>query len=128
MDELMLTVADYAERADLSARQVQRYLADGRLPGARKIGGKWLIPATARPSSYDVVPTSQPGGAELLAAGAALGVLDSAEPSLGRLVELDDAAAELGTTVGGVRRLGAAGLLTVGRFGPRGSLRVWIPA
>lgn len=123
MDELMLTVNDYAERADLSPRQVQRYLADGRLPGARKIGGKWLIPATARPSSYDVVPTSQPA-----AAGELVSFDFGQERSLGRLVELDVAAAELGTTVGGVRRLGDAGLLTVGRFGPRGSLRVYLGA
>jgi len=122
MDELMLTVNDYAERADLSARQVQRYLADGRLPGARKIGGKWLIPSTARPSSYDVVTTSQPVAGELVESFLGGG------PSLGRLVELDVAAAELGTTVGGVRRLGDAGLLTVGRFGPRGSLRVYLGA
>jgi hypothetical protein len=123
MDELMLSSADYARARGLSLRQVQRYLADRRLPGAFKHGGAWMIPATSEPTSHDVVAVAaSTNSAEVLP------VIFDPGPTLGRLVELDAAAAELGTTVGGVRRLGAAGLLTVGRFGPRGSLRVWIPA
>jgi hypothetical protein len=125
MEELMLTVNDYAERAALSPRQVQRYLADGRLPGARKIRGKWLVPATSRPSSYDVVATSSES-AELLPA---VFEAEPARPRLGfELLTLDEAAAELGTTTGGVRRLAAVGRLRIGRFGPCGSLRVLVEA
>lgn len=122
MNAVLLPVADFATRAGLSVRQVQRYLADGRLPGATKVGGKWLIPADAQPveaTSYDVVPAYP---RDLVS-------YDVAPTSpLGVLLALEDAAAALGTTVGGVRRMAADGHLVVGRYGPRGSLRVLVPA
>jgi hypothetical protein len=117
----MLTAKAYASAADLSLRQVQRYLAEQRLPGAAKVAGAWLIPSDARPveaTSYDVVPVSQPG--------ASYDVVATSSP-LGALGTLEEAAELLGTSVGGVRRMAADGLLTVGRYGPRGSLRVYVP-
>jgi hypothetical protein len=110
----------YAAALGLSLRQVQRYLAEQRLPGATKVAGAWLIPSDARPveaTSYDVVPVSQPGASYDVAA--------TSSP-LGALGTLEDAAELLGTTVGGVRRMAADGLLTVGRYGPRGALRVYV--
>jgi hypothetical protein len=117
----MLSVKSYAEAAGLSPRQVQRYLAEGRLAGATKVAGSWSIPSDARPTeaaSYDVVPVTP-------LAGASYDVAATSSP-LGALGTLEDAAELLGTTVGGVRRMAADGLLVVGRYGPRGSLRVYV--
>jgi hypothetical protein len=117
----MLTVKAYAATANLSPRQVQRYLAEQRLPGAAKVSGAWLIPSDARPveaTSYDVVPATSP-------AGPSYDVAATSSP-LGALGTLEDAAQLLGTTVGGVRRMAADGLLVVGRYGPRGALRVYV--
>jgi hypothetical protein len=116
----MLSVKAYAAASGLSPRQVQRYLAEQRLPGASKVAGAWLIPSDARPveaTSYDVVPVSHPVASYDVAA--------TSSP-LGALGTLEDAAQLLGTSVGGVRRMAADGLLVVGRYGPRGSLRVYV--
>ena len=42
-----LTVRASAERWNLSDRMVQRFCIDGRIPGARKFGRSWAIPAGA---------------------------------------------------------------------------------
>lgn len=110
----MLTVAAYADLRNLSVRQVQRYRADGRLPGAQQDArGAWFIPA-------DVVPT--PAAGELVTTSPT----SPTSSPLGELGTLEDAAAVLGTTTGGVRRMARDGLLVVGPYGPRGALRVYV--
>ena len=42
-----LTVRETAEKWNLSDRMAQRYCSEGRVPGARKIGGSWAVPAEA---------------------------------------------------------------------------------
>lgn len=123
--EALVSLADYAEGVGKSLRTVQRWLADGQLPDARQDGeGRWWLPAAAerdmarrRTTSLAVVP-----GGEL--------VLDAQPPPaapMGRLVSLEVAADELGTTAGGVRRMCRDGLYRLGPYGPHGALRVWLP-
>ena len=63
------TVREAAEEWNLSPRKVQKLCIDGRIPGARKFGGAWAIPAgaanpehAARPPAADcwTRPTSCP--------------------------------------------------------------------
>jgi len=42
-----ITVAEAAEKWDITVRQVQRLLAGNKITGAKKHGGTWLIPAGA---------------------------------------------------------------------------------
>ena len=123
--EVLLTRPEYGERYGYGERTMQRYLAEGRLPGAVKNEkGAWLIPADAQ--------VSEPSGSQDVVRQASTGVAPPtpgvrlAAP-LGLLLPLEDVAAALGTSVGGVRRLADAGHLIVGRFGPRGALRVFLP-
>jgi hypothetical protein len=46
----MLGVKDYAARHNAGERTVRTWLADGRLHGARKLNGVWMIPADERPA------------------------------------------------------------------------------
>ena len=41
------TVRETAEKWGLSLRMVQQFCIDGRIPGARKFGKSWAIPADA---------------------------------------------------------------------------------
>jgi hypothetical protein len=114
--------ADYARIIERSERVVERYLAGGRIPGAIKDErGKWIMPADAQPTSSDVVPLNPPSGPS------PIGVLDQLAAPGPRLYTLEEYAEKLGTSVGGVRRLGDAGLITVGPFGFNGALRVFVP-
>lgn len=46
-----MSLRSYAEYAGVSTRTVKRWLAEGRLPTARKTAaGEWFIPADARPT------------------------------------------------------------------------------
>ena len=56
----MLTRAAYAAHHGKSDRTVQRWLADGLLPGAQRTREGWLIPA-------DVLPMPDPPGAGTVA-------------------------------------------------------------
>lgn len=61
-----ITVRQFAEKWDISERLVQKYCARGRIPGARKFGTSWEIPADAGkpedPRRYRYVPkTPSPG-------------------------------------------------------------------
>lgn len=121
-----LGVSQYAKARGKSERQVRRWLADDALPGAYKDrDGQWRIPAGA-------MERRAPDGA--LNRGAPQTALAAPVPApqplaaLGHLVPLDAAAAALGTTVGGVRRMADDGLLAVGPWGPRGALRVHLPS
>ena len=58
-----ITVQEAAERWKISTRLVQRYCVDGRIPGARKFGGAWAIPAGAQ-KPEDPRRTREPAGAE----------------------------------------------------------------
>lgn len=40
-----LTVSQAAEAWGCARQQVQRYITEGRVPGAEKLGPIWLIPA-----------------------------------------------------------------------------------
>lgn len=51
-----ITVKEISARWGVSPRRVQTYCAQGRIPGARKFGGVWQIPADA------VRPMRLPGG------------------------------------------------------------------
>ena len=42
-----MTVAEFSEKWGISLRQVQRLLAENRIPGAQKHGRSWMIPADA---------------------------------------------------------------------------------
>lgn len=120
----LLPLADYAAAMGKSLRTVQRWLADGELPDAEQDeDGRWWVPAGTRrrTSSRDVVPAAAGPARELAAAPASPG------SPLGMLGTLDDAAAALGTTTGGVRRMARDGHLVVGPYGPNGALRVYLP-
>lgn len=54
-----LTVREAAQKWNVSQRLVQRYCAQGRIDGAKKLGASWLIPAeTAKPDD----PRREKGG------------------------------------------------------------------
>lgn len=125
-----LSPADYVrhrrELGDkIGHRTVQRYLPLGRIEGAwQDDGGRWHVPADAR-----VLPAGGTVAVRRATVDAAPPAPDVRPASpFGMLVPLEDAAAALGTTVGGVRRLADGGHLVLGPFGPHGSLRVWVPA
>ena len=42
-----ISVAEAAERWQLSERRVQKFARDGRIPGAKKFSGSWAIPEDA---------------------------------------------------------------------------------
>lgn len=120
-----LDVSAYADRIRRSVRVVQRYLADDELPGAKKDErGRWMIPADARrqeTTSADVVVPP-----DLNKVFAAWGNAPLPETT-SALLTLEQAAEKFGTTEGGIRRMSDAGILTVGRFGPNGALRAYLP-
>ena len=68
-----LSVRETAEKWNISARMVQQFCAQGRVPGARKLGKFWAIPALAeKPQDPRLV---HQGGAKIPPPG---GVLDHA--------------------------------------------------
>ena len=42
-----LDVKDFEKKWDISARRIQTFCSDGRIPGAIKKGGSWFIPEDA---------------------------------------------------------------------------------
>ena len=44
MDEY-ITIKEVAEKWNVTPRRIQRMCAEGRIPGARKFGRDWAIPA-----------------------------------------------------------------------------------
>jgi hypothetical protein len=123
-----LGVSQYAKARGKSERQVRRWLADDALPGAYKDReGQWRIPATALERRDGDSGALVPRGAPQTALTAPVTAPDPLD-ALGHLVALDVAAQRLGTTVGGVRRMADDGLVQVGPWGPRGSLRVHLPS
>ncbi len=56
-----ITVKDAAAKWGISQRYVQRYCTEGRIEGAAKFGGAWMIPADARkPSDLRKVQSAAP--------------------------------------------------------------------
>lgn len=51
-----LTTTEYAHRLGINPSRVRQLLAEGRIPGARKHGRDWLIPADARPTEAEMGP------------------------------------------------------------------------
>ena len=43
-----MTLREASEICGISARQINSYCADGRIPGAEKMGRVWLIPKDAQ--------------------------------------------------------------------------------
>ena len=43
-----LSIREAAEQWGVSERRVNQFCADGRIEGAKKIGGSWVIPAEAK--------------------------------------------------------------------------------
>lgn len=67
-----LTVREAAQKWNVSQRLVQRYCAQGRIDGAKKLGTSWLIPAEAlkpddprreKAGQAPEIPETRPGGA-----------------------------------------------------------------
>jgi hypothetical protein len=119
----MLSLERYATLTGRSERQVLRYLAADRLPGAVKINGTWSIPSDAMPvASGDVVVTSpdpEPVSGDVQVMSREL------PPGLWRL---EDVARWWDTCVPGIERLAADGHIIVGPYGWQNALRVWVPA
>lgn len=134
--------AEYAQKMRKSERTIWRWLEAGRLPGAwQEEGGKgrwWLPldPPTDAPAAVAVrKPSTAPQGVPDVSRDMTV-VTGPSGPStgpLGMMGPLEDAAAALGTTVGGLRRLYAdmaaqPGLpMYVGPYGRNGALRVYAP-
>lgn len=120
----MLGVKQYAEHVGAGERTVRTWLADGRLPGARKLNGVWMIPADERPT--DAAPAAElvamphmPQVASVeLAGGPGRLELELAEAPA--FLELDAAARMLGIPVSAIRRQRAYFELVP--FGERGRL------
>lgn len=130
--EVLLSLSDWAARHGHGFRSAQRYVTDGRVPGASKDRkGRWQVPADAGVLDVDQAMPR----AELEVVGGRTSDVRQADARtpdvrlgapLGVLLTLEQAAQLLGTSVGGVRRLADDGLVSVGRWGERGGLRVFV--
>ena len=59
-----LSLREAAEKWGVSERRINQYCAEGRIPGAQKIGKAWAIPAGAekrRPAPDTVARETCPG-------------------------------------------------------------------
>lgn len=127
-DTTYVSVDDYATYVGKTPRTIWRWLEAQRIPGAFKDdSGRWYIPQAPPPDPAPKAPVRRvpdmpdtPSTDVTVTTSAAVQV-----GPLGMLGTLEEAAAALGTTVGGVRRMADDGLLTVGRYGPHGGLRVY---
>lgn len=118
-DAHLITITAYATAISKSRKTVTRMIDDGRLPGARKVDGVWLIPADAEP--LDAPSTN------------AVATIDHRQPepmpTLLEILEqkpvyltLEEAAGLLGIPEGALRR--NREYFSVEPFGPHGSLVV----
>lgn len=122
-----MTTAEFAAARGVDVRTVKRWLAANEIIGAVKsTDGTWQIPADA---ARRMKPAPERAAVETTAARPGQAVTTGGNvpvSPVGMLATLEDAAAVLGTTVGGIHRMGEDGLLHVGKWGPRGSWRVWV--
>jgi len=140
-----LKITDYAEHTGKGRRTITRMISEGRLPEARQdpTDGVWYIPADAKPLPAKGIAERERARERNLEAGnvvmlgtpptlpvvreAAVETVPTRPGGVLPLATLEEVAEALGTTVGGVRRLGKDGHLNVGPYGPRGALRVYWP-
>ena len=47
-----MTLKEASEQWGVSARQINYYCAEGRIPGVMKMGTVWLIPKTAKKTGW----------------------------------------------------------------------------
>lgn len=100
----MLGVKQYAEHVGAGERTVRTWLADGKLTGARKLNGVWMIPADDRPvesASAGELATLPQAVRHLPQVPAGLGAELAGAPAF---LELELAAHLLGIPVSAVRR------------------------
>lgn len=57
-----ISVADAAALWGISGRMINYYCAEGRIPGAQKIGGTWIIPKDVPKPAYRREKTSRENG------------------------------------------------------------------
>ena len=127
-----MTVRTFAQLCDVDERTVQRWLRDGRLPGAVKTNRGWVIPSTTvMPPGFGGTPPppppSGPASASALVAPvqpAAVqgGSLSEALATLPAFLPLEVAALLLGIPESGIRRNAEA--LGAVPYGQRGRLVV----
>ena len=65
-----LTTLEASRRWGVSERRVDQYCAEGRVPGARKVGGSWLLPPDAEKPRDLRQKRSRPAARALWAAAA----------------------------------------------------------
>ncbi|QTX04102.1 helix-turn-helix domain-containing protein [Agromyces archimandritae] len=112
--DVTMTPEAYAAATAVSLRTVRRWLRDGELPGARKVDGAWMIPASSR--------RTPAAGVERHGDMSGVVTLSSRLDELPALLPLDLAAVLLGTTIYALRR--HRDYFGVVPVGPRGSLVV----
>lgn len=54
-----LTIKEIAENWNVTPRRIQKMCSDGRIPGARKFGRDWAIPADAKKPTDARLKTGQ---------------------------------------------------------------------
>ena len=122
----MISLRDFATAKCVNPRTVRKWQERNELPTAVMLDGKWWIPEHAE-RVRSTVAVRSPRSGNVSGAG---GVPAEPEPlpsPLGTIIPLAEAAEQLKTTVGGVKRMIAAGLYTAGPFGPRGIEAIYLP-
>ena len=83
-----LSIREAAEQWGVSERRVNQFCADGRIEGARKIGGSWVIPADAKKPSD---PRKQKKQAEEMRAKLKVGAtVTTIGGIVGEVIKIDD--------------------------------------
>jgi predicted site-specific integrase-resolvase len=120
--DVMLTREQYGELHGIAGRTMQRYLAEGRIPGAVKDErDRWSIPSTAQlsaPQATSVVRQAYPTGVV---------ATSDVRQAYDRWVPVAEYAAGVGTSVYQVRRAIKDGLIKGGNYGPGGTTIVVVP-
>ena len=122
----LLTITEFAKAREVTPRTVNNWLAADRLAGARKLDGKWMIPAEA------VVGPPRGGALDVTTSAPAVGVVaPSYAPPVfmprRRPIPIAAVAAEFDVPVETVRRWARAGEGGLSlSSGPHGSHYVWI--
>jgi hypothetical protein len=122
------SITEFAKARDVTPRTVNNWLQANRLPGARKVDGKWLIPSDAElaaPPRDAVATTSTPAPVPVAAPAYAVPVFMPKR----RPIPIDAVAAEFGVPAATIRRWAKAGEGGLSlSTGPTGAHFVWIEA
>ena len=120
--DVMLTREQWGELHGYKGRTMQRYLAEGRIPGAVKDErGNWLIPSTAQLTAApatSVVRQAYPTNVM---------ATPDVRPAYDRWVPVAEYAAAVGSSPHQVRRAIRDGLIKGGNYGPGGTTIVVVP-